>query len=835
MPAGPLAAALEALAAQGGVRIVAAPDVVADKQARAISGRMRWQDALERLLQGSGLDYRQDGDTTVIVALAQDGAVPVAQADAAQPSASASAATQLETITVTGTRIRGGAVASPLVSIDAAQIRAQGFADIGEVIRSIPQNFAGGQNPGVAAGATLGSGGFANQNLTGGSSLNLRGLGPDATLTLLNGRRMSYGGYVQAVDIDAIPIEAVQRIEIVPDGASAIYGSDAVGGVGNVILKRDFDGVVAGTRYGGATEGGLTTREYTLTAGTQWNGGGAIFTYKDVSTDPIYAAQRGYTRQILAPTTIYPGSDLKSGLLSLHHAFGDVAELRLDALGSRRDQVYNYYYSTSRTSYNRMLPETSALLVSPGIAVFLPNDWTLSLAATRGKDDLDNRDIGVTVATGASTARTRECLCNEHRSYEASLEGPLLTLPGGELRLATGAGYRRNAFEYSNQLTGRVSIDAQESSRFAYAELNAPLLGPASGVAAVHRLELTAALRNEDYDSFGSVTTPKLGLIYAPGADVTFKASWGRSFKAPTLYQRYAASFAQLVPVSYVSGTGYAATATALIQGGGNRDLQPERAQTRTASLAFHPQAAPGLEAELTWFRIHYTDRVVQPITNAARSLADPNYAPFIVYAPTQAELAAVMATAQNIYNSTGSAYDPSQVVALVRFGYTNVAAQEIEGLDLSGSYDTQAGNGHVSVQGAVSWLDSTQKTSPLQRPFDVAGTLFNPARVSGRLGAVWSPGAVSWSLFGNYRSGVTNTVDDTKTASFTTFDTTLRYALDRPRGVLAGVEVALAAQNIFDRRPPLYTPASWIHVPYDSTNYSAVGRFLSLSLSKRF
>src|SRR5690606_39717167 len=66
--------------------------------------------------------------------------------------------------------------------------------------------------------------------VTGGSSLNLRGLGPDATLTLLNGRRMAYSGFVQAVDIGAIPVEAVDRVEIVADGASAIYGSDAVGG-----------------------------------------------------------------------------------------------------------------------------------------------------------------------------------------------------------------------------------------------------------------------------------------------------------------------------------------------------------------------------------------------------------------------------------------------------------------------------------------------------------------------------------------------------------------------------------------------------------------------------
>lgn len=151
------------------------------------------------------------------------------------------ATTELESIEVTGTRIKGGAVPSPVISISAARIQEEDFSDLGEVIRSVPQNFSGGQNPGVLSGNLAGAGN-ANQNMTGGASLNLRGLGADATLTLLNGRRLAYGGFTQAVDLSAIPVEAVERLEIVADGASAIYGSDAVGGVGNVILKRDYDG-----------------------------------------------------------------------------------------------------------------------------------------------------------------------------------------------------------------------------------------------------------------------------------------------------------------------------------------------------------------------------------------------------------------------------------------------------------------------------------------------------------------------------------------------------------------------------------------------------------------
>src|SRR6185437_11661652 len=97
---------------------------------------------------------------------------PPAESPASKP-------TTLQAVAVTGTRIRGGVTASPTITINAQQIQDQGFSDLGEVIRSVPQNFSGGQNPGVTIGAT--QGGPDNQDVTGGSGMNLRGLGPDAT------------------------------------------------------------------------------------------------------------------------------------------------------------------------------------------------------------------------------------------------------------------------------------------------------------------------------------------------------------------------------------------------------------------------------------------------------------------------------------------------------------------------------------------------------------------------------------------------------------------------------------------------------------------------------
>lgn len=751
------------------------------------------------------------------------------------PQAETDAATsRLDTVEVTGTRIKGGSVPSPVITITSERIREEGFTDLGEVIRSLPQNFTGGQNPGVLMGNVAG-GGLANQNVTGGSGLNLRGLGPDASLTLLNGRRMSYGGFVQAVDISAIPVEAVERIEIVADGASAIYGSDAVGGVGNVILKRDFEGVAVGTRHGAAADGGLTTHEYSATAGAAWPGGGLIATYKDVSTDPIFARQREYTSHLLEPSTIYAGSQLRSGLVSAHQWLGERVELRVDALRTRRDQSYFYYLSVP-TRYNAMAPETTTSFVSPGIDVMLPNDWTLSVSGAWGRDELISDHSRVAVATGVVSPYLYECFCNKSRTYEASAEGSLPGLLGRDARLAVGAGYKKNDFTWANYLAGTVSAQGRESSRFAYAEFSMPLVGASSGAAGAALLEATAAVRSEDYDSFGSVTTPKLGLIYRPGPDYTLKASWGKSFKTPTLFQRQYGVIASLVYPRAYGGVGYASDETVLAVFGGNTALEPERARTWSASVAFHPQALPGLEVEATWFDIDYTDRVVQPINNYADALRNPIYAEFIDFAPSAARQEELLAAAGSLSNSTGGAYAPDKVVAILDARFVNANRQRIRGLDVSGSYRFDIGNGLLTLRGAASWLDSAQKTAGTLDFHDLSGTLHNPARLSGRVGGVFTHAGFTASAFANHTGGVTNTSDGKKGASFTTFDATLAYRTGQGGGALSGLAFALSAQNLLDRSPPLYAPVAANYVaPFDSTSYSAIGRFVSLSVSKHW
>ncbi|MCL1048982.1 TonB-dependent receptor [Shewanella abyssi] len=141
---------------------------------------------------------------------------------------------KVERIAVTGSRIQRQDMetASPVTVIDAATIKAEGFTSVDQLLQAQTS----------MAGAAVGS--STNNGADGVAQVDLRGMGSQRTLVLLNGRRMvnSGSGADSAVDLNSIPIAMIARVEILKDGASAVYGSDAIAGVVNIITKKDFEG-----------------------------------------------------------------------------------------------------------------------------------------------------------------------------------------------------------------------------------------------------------------------------------------------------------------------------------------------------------------------------------------------------------------------------------------------------------------------------------------------------------------------------------------------------------------------------------------------------------------
>lgn len=820
IPAKPLSSALLEFSRQADLLVVVAPELTAGKRSQAIKGTMSPDQAVRQLLRGTQLQavpnagggYRIERATSTAMAANGDPDPAEAAPD----------------IVVTGTHIRNAAIASPVLRIDNQQMREAGQRDLGAVIRDIPSNYTGGQNP----GARFQAGTAANTNSSGSSALNLRGLGPDATLTLLNGRRLPYDGTAQAIDVSAIPIDAVREIQIVPDGASALYGSDAVAGVANVVLRKDYDGFATTARIGTSTDGGGFLNAYDLIGGKHWSSGGVLLALQYDHQNAVRSDQRDYTRYVIGPNTLLDAHKHFSALGTAHQDITDTLTFSIDALYSWRNSNGAEYSDPGFAATTRFTNENYSFL--PSLTWRLPGDWTATLSGSFGRNDTHRFDDYIDEATGENFGGE---VFYRNYSYggEADAEGRLLSMPGGDVRLAVGGGYRFNhlhAYSPSRNFgTGGIG------NYYGFGELSVPLVSDANAIPLLRKLSISAALRHEEYDRFGSVTTPKLGLVYAPVDDLDLKFSWGRSFKAPTLSNEYAPYTANLQKAAAFGGATYPAGSTVLITGGGNPDLGPERARTWSATLDLHPRAVAGLNISATYFNVDYTDRVTQPVSNGGLgALTNPAVQEFIDYAPSAAQQAAVIArTATGLRNSAGAPYDPAKVVAIINNNLVNASRQRIHGVDLGGSYRIPISSGDVTLSGQGSWLTSTQRNTASLPPFDLAGTNYNPPHFRARGGVTGHIGAFTTAVFANYIGSILdeNASPPAKGADMTTFDLSLMWKAPASAGLLKGLELGLFVQNLANAKPPYLAPFSDNTVNYDSTNYSPLGRFVSLSLRK--
>jgi iron complex outermembrane recepter protein len=202
---------------------------------------------------------------------------------------------KVEKIEVTGSNIKriDSEGVAPVQVITKTDIEQTGKSTVAEVLRSISANSANSLNEV-----------FTNSFSPGASGLSLRGLGQKSTLVLLNGRRMANYGFAQNlqdtyVDLNTIPSAAVERIEVLKDGASAVYGSDAIGGVVNIILRNDYRGVEIGASMGTSTEGGLDETRVSLAAGfgdIAKNRYNVLTTVDYFKRDQLLASERDFTK-----------------------------------------------------------------------------------------------------------------------------------------------------------------------------------------------------------------------------------------------------------------------------------------------------------------------------------------------------------------------------------------------------------------------------------------------------------------------------------------------------------------------------------------------------------
>ncbi len=208
---------------------------------------------------------------------------------------------EVEKIVVTGSRIKGVDLegTQPLVVINAKDIRNSGASNISELMAQLSQTRGGDGSFSTSESGATSTGSPAGQ-----AAASLRGLGPSSTLTLINGRRVAASSFASGtenfVDINGIPLAAIERIEVLATGASAIYGADAVAGVINYILKKDYQGAEFNASYGDTLESSNESKfNLNFVYGTEIAGGNLTVFADHSSRDAFSAQDRDFTKSPL--------------------------------------------------------------------------------------------------------------------------------------------------------------------------------------------------------------------------------------------------------------------------------------------------------------------------------------------------------------------------------------------------------------------------------------------------------------------------------------------------------------------------------------------------------
>lgn len=980
IPAGTLDQSLRRYIAATGRQLLYPSSLVATRQAPAVKGQMDADRALQILLAGHPIRYRKRGRNVIVLVAAtapeprpaeRQERKPATVDRPATPRPSPSVQpdmTQEVPIIVTGSNIRSSGVGvSPLIELTSEDIERTGSGTIAEALALLPQNFGGTGNEDTSL---TGSDRTIN-NLGLGASVNLRGLGSDATLTLVNGRRVAgSGGRGDFTDLSTIPLGAVEKIEILPDGASALYGSDAVGGVVNLLLRRDYEGAETRYRIGSVSRGASQDVQLGQLIGTRWNSGHILAAYEFQRREALSAESRDYTRSAdlrslggndyrlffaspgtivvldpvrrtfvpafaipagqdgtaLRPADLKPGQNLSSpretvdllprqtrhslyitgeqelasGITAYlegrytHRSFRHLAQPSLTVISVTRANPFFVSPNGSPVTTIAYLfdkdlgplqtrGEVNAWSMTGGLRAELGGDWQIDgyVSLARQQDHRRNDNIlnatalnealGVTPddpLTPFSTARDGffnpfgegrsnnravlefigsgfidERFQNGLLNASITADGTLFDGPGGPVKAALGVQARQEDFsrETVSFLSGRapnpgVPIDANRTVLSAFAEIATPLVGPDNAIPGIERLDLSAAVRTENYSDFGTTINPKIGLAWQPFAGVLLRASAGSSFRAPALLE--------VRDVFRISNTQLPAIGGGNRQvislGGGNENLDPETARSLTISATWTPVRVPGLSLDASYFQTRFSNRIGQPANeNILQALTNPIFAPFVTFIDPvgnpddRARVMALMASPNSTIQPT---IDPTVFSAIVDGRFVNSARVDIRGFDLAARYRASIGEHRLALSANASILiDFKDQITPVSPLIERVGTLGNPVDFRVRATADWSWRELGINLalnhVGPYTDNISSPVRPIK--AWTSVDVQFRLTSNATTGLARGISAALTVQNLFDRDPPFVDRS--LGFGYDPANADVLGRFIALQIKKQW
>lgn len=287
--AGNLRDALDRLAVQGNAQIIYSPELVAGKNVEGIQGRFVREEALRRLLAGTGLTWQAVGEATFVLQ-----ALPGKRQDngGTIPDRIVRTPRTLDAMNVSGSLINNTLIqtATPTYTVTAEDIKSRGFSSVADVLQSNVLVMGSVQGPQVPEAFTQGA-----------QTLQLLGLNPQFTLLLLDGKPLAnfgrlYTGSVNFTNIANIPVSMIDHIDMMPGGSSSIYGSRAIAGVINIVTRQHMDGGEVSVRTGNYADGGGANQRVSFMYGHDVGKLNVLGAAEFRNASPIWAYQRARTR-----------------------------------------------------------------------------------------------------------------------------------------------------------------------------------------------------------------------------------------------------------------------------------------------------------------------------------------------------------------------------------------------------------------------------------------------------------------------------------------------------------------------------------------------------------
>jgi outer membrane receptor protein involved in Fe transport len=827
IPAEDLGKALTDLARQSNREIYFSADLTRGKRAPAVAGQLSTDQALEQLLAGSGLTYK----------IGPSGAITIGRGLGESAAGSAAAdnesAERQKQIVVTGTNIPGRApIGAPLQVYRREDIERTGATTTAEFIKTLSQNFNGGitletngQFPNPSAS---GLGNTSDASFS--STVNLRGLGQGTTLILVNGRRVAGAAAQQFgrpyTDISAIPLSAVDRIEVLTDGASAIYGSDAIGGVVNFILKRNYSGAQSRIRLGKRTAGS-GGEQLTLSQmfGTGWNTGNVLLSYERYHANRVNVSNVPFINSINAggfqSGTITPDETTDSLTASATQQLFHSIEAFVDAsYANRRTKSDSHSVLTFSGQTDifdtKAKSRSKSYSIASGFNLALAKHWQAKISASLSKDYYDNNVDLHEVNLVAGIDRTwspYQARSNETGliTFDALINGTLLNLPAGPVRMALGGQHRDESISFVDNAPGAPAPTKLKDNIVSavFGELQIPVLKPL-GDNRTPLFSADLAARYDKYRSFGSSFNPKFGAVLALSDEFKFRGSYGTSFKPPDPQQLGPYSTDQIV-LDFSSDP---RLFPIVILSGSNPLLKPETSKSLTFGL---DASVSGLNVHLTAYNIRYTNRILNIRTGGIpRNVLffSPIYSSIAIVRGTipdsefNSRVSDILANPNNLRVIFCNAVDapgrytpgplsrfdnpvifgpcaepPTNFNSIIYDQILNLADSRDRGIDFSADYEyvTEIGKINAYLSGTYI-IDHKQRLTPGSPEVDLVDRIYGPIDLRMRGGLGWERGALRVDLLADYTDSYKNdrVTPAQHVHSFTTFDLNVRYNIGR-------------------------------------------------------